>query len=667
MTKKILILLIMFFVQQHVQAQSEPQKVDSLYEMSLEELMNITVTTASKSSESINEAPAVISVITSREIEAFGALTLVDVLNRATALYITGSYYFPNNLAAMRGDVQVHTSSHVLILIDGRPCRESFYSGIDLAIFNTFPINSVERIEIIRGPGSVLYGSNAFSGVINIITKQASETSTQLVARGGSFGTGSVSFLQNSNYKDLKLSTGIQYLNQHGWNFNATDQSGVNKTMKYGQDNIGVNLSATYKSITLRTFYGKSFRDIFGERPLFPVNGTFNNLNTYRAFADLGVKHTFGDKWHASTNATFNGFSQRSVRDGVPVNFYSNDILGETTHFFDVTDNFHIVAGALVNNVTGQGDATDPVTSEPTVWVEGYNDVRWAAYVQGDYKPLKFLKLIAGGQYNKTPGVSGNFSPRAGMVINFTPAFGFKYLYGQAFKTPAQSDRYISIPGLNYGNAGLKPETVATTDLQLFYQKSIVQVTAGYFISEQKNSIVRIPYLTNAVTYTNQGSLSLHGIEAEARVSATKNLSFFASYAYQTNKNNEGETDVTAISNTMVKGGISYQVKGLSLGLYNSFFSKPADVVNSQTELDPSKQRKIVNPVPAAFNLLSFNVNAELNSIFGWSSFPSLSLTAYVDNLLDEKVYNPEFSRRNINSLPAQGGRAAYVGLNLKF
>ncbi len=297
-------------------------QVEEICNLSLEDLMKTRVTSASKSSESLQDAPAVISVITSKEIEGYGALTLVDVLNRATALYITGSYYFPNNLAAMRGDAQTHTTSHVLILLDGRPCRESFYGGIDLVIFNAFPLSAIDHIEIIRGPGSILYGTNAFSGVINIISKQSEENSVNVSSRLGSFGTGTIAFHQSSFYKGLKIATDAQYMSQKGWDFSAVDQNGMYKSTKYGQENIGVNLSASYKNLTLRTFYGNSYRDIFGDKPIWPTDGTFNTLNTYRGFVDLGYHHVFSTKWNSTFNGTFNSFAQRSIRDLRPVDFW---------------------------------------------------------------------------------------------------------------------------------------------------------------------------------------------------------------------------------------------------------------------------------------------------------------------------------------------------------
>jgi outer membrane receptor protein involved in Fe transport len=132
--------------------------------MSLEQLLTIKVTTPSKRAETPVEAPGVFSVITADEIAGFGANSLFDVLERAPSVQTLGSSLFPRNLAVMRGDLRSLFDDHVLILFDGRPIRESINGGVDSPFFTAFPVEMIERIEIVRGPGSVLYGTNAFVG-----------------------------------------------------------------------------------------------------------------------------------------------------------------------------------------------------------------------------------------------------------------------------------------------------------------------------------------------------------------------------------------------------------------------------------------------------------------------------------------------------------------------
>lgn len=137
-------------------AQSELDTVDlsTLTNMQFDEdelRVNVDATkveSASKTSENIASAPGLMTVVTSQEIAGFGANSLTDVLNRVVGVYVAGSYYFPNNLPTMRGDLQTHTTSHVLILIDGRPCRESMYGGLDFPLLATFPLEAIDRIEL---------------------------------------------------------------------------------------------------------------------------------------------------------------------------------------------------------------------------------------------------------------------------------------------------------------------------------------------------------------------------------------------------------------------------------------------------------------------------------------------------------------------------------------
>ncbi len=152
-------------------AQSQPDETFSGTADELLELEQLLVTTASKSAERIADAPGVVSVISAEDIRNFGARNLLEVLDRAPATYGIGSYLYPQNVLSIRGDVLTHFDNHVLLLFDGRPVRESIYGGLNAAIYTSFPVEAIERIEVIRGPGSVLYGTNAYAGVVNVITK----------------------------------------------------------------------------------------------------------------------------------------------------------------------------------------------------------------------------------------------------------------------------------------------------------------------------------------------------------------------------------------------------------------------------------------------------------------------------------------------------------------
>jgi outer membrane receptor for ferrienterochelin and colicins len=162
--------LISFLVM--VSTVSAKEKIDTdLEELLSYEIEDIAVWVASKRKEKLSQAPGIVSVITTKDIQSYGANNLQDLLSRLPNVYVWGSGLARDNVVSIRGQVQTHLDNHVLILLNGRPIRGGTSSGVQLDIYRNFPLESIERIEMVRGPGSVLYGTNAFSGVINIVSK----------------------------------------------------------------------------------------------------------------------------------------------------------------------------------------------------------------------------------------------------------------------------------------------------------------------------------------------------------------------------------------------------------------------------------------------------------------------------------------------------------------
>jgi outer membrane receptor for ferrienterochelin and colicin len=172
--------------------QSDPTSaspsVSDLMSMDLDALMNLDVTTASRFADKLSEAPSIMSVVTSDELRRFGGLTLNEILQTVPGLTGSTQYFVDRSLVAARGDQTKTDGGHILFLINGRPTREVMEGGIISDLLESFPVEILERIEIIKGPGSVLYGSNAFSAVVNLITKKAKANQATISASGGPRG-----------------------------------------------------------------------------------------------------------------------------------------------------------------------------------------------------------------------------------------------------------------------------------------------------------------------------------------------------------------------------------------------------------------------------------------------------------------------------------------------
>src|SRR5882762_5134878 len=154
----------------------------SLKQLSLEQLGNIEVTTASKKPEQVWRTPAAISVITQEDIRRSGVTSIPEVLRLAPGLEVarTDSDHWAVGVRGFGGQF----SKSLLVLIDGRSVYSPLFAGVYWQVQDT-PLEDIERIEVIRGPGGTIWGANAVNGVINIITKNTKDTHGMLVSMGG--------------------------------------------------------------------------------------------------------------------------------------------------------------------------------------------------------------------------------------------------------------------------------------------------------------------------------------------------------------------------------------------------------------------------------------------------------------------------------------------------
>ena len=317
----------------------------SVFDMPLEELLNMEVSTASKKSEKTIDAPGIITIISAEEIERFGATNLLDVLERIPGAYVAADNAFPKGNVSIRGDITPEVNNHMLLLLNGRPIRESTHGAMNTAIYTAFPLSAIEKIDVVRGPGSVLYGTNAYSGVINIFTRGKDNTTAGATAGVGSFSTRIVEAAGNYAGDDYYLAGGIRHLKND--NVQEYDDA-YQLTGDYNpeEDLIGVTLNGGYKGFTFTSFLGgnKIRRD---EHPDVLHSGAI--LDTRTIALDLGYTHPLASFWDISINATLNDLDNKWET----FHEEATDYVFELTNYFSPTDTTNILVGGSVYILTG--------------------------------------------------------------------------------------------------------------------------------------------------------------------------------------------------------------------------------------------------------------------------------------------------------------------------
>ena len=308
------LLVLALFSASFCRAQSpsvpDPQTAD-LTQLSLEELLNVHVYAASKHLENVNDAPSSVTIVTAEEIQEFGYRTLADILESVPGFYITYDRY--SSYVGVRGFGRLGDwNSRVLLLIDGNRMNDVVLGQALLGTEFPLDLDLIQRVEIVRGPSSSLYGAEAFFAVINVITRKGPDLRGPEVSLStSSFGTYQGRASYGSQYK------GTQFL------LSATFDSSDGPTLFFPEfdspaTNFGVTRGTNYDrnqhalatisrgGFTLQGLYAY----IDKGTPTAYFGSLFNDPRTLNRqgnqYVSLNYQHSFGTKWELAAQTSYN-------------------------------------------------------------------------------------------------------------------------------------------------------------------------------------------------------------------------------------------------------------------------------------------------------------------------------------------------------------------------
>jgi outer membrane receptor protein involved in Fe transport len=625
-----------------------PDTAPDPFSMDLDSLSNTKVTTASKFSEKLSDAPSVITVVSQDELARFGGITLAEILNRVAGLNLSSSFFQDRSTVAIGGDQSRLDSGHVLFLINGRPIREVLEGGVSSDLLESFPVGIIEKIEVIKGPGSVLYGSDAYSGVINLITKKAVDKSFKIKAAGGADGATATSAQALYSHGDLNVVGAGQYHQMPVWNTAFGFQPTAVSARSFQDLSLPDNGEGAYLGVNFKGFSFMSSYTGLDESGF--VRGFFGDVRWKRGFTDLGYTLKPTAKWEMAFNFTYtrNIFEAPSYPS---IHRDSYQALIEWTNSIALSEKDQLTFGALADHISG----TETVIDVTPAVVDAHGSRNGSGvYGQLEHKLTDSLKLVGGFQVNKIGTISANAVPRAGIVWTPTPEFTVKALYGGAYRAPSLDETLINHPGLK-GDPNLVPETVGTINLQASYQTNRFLTSIDYFHSRQEHLIVE-DGATYPAHYENLTAPALfQGVDFESKYYFTKNWFAMASALYQTNH----EATVAVLSPIpafSAKAGISYQgqagkMSGLTLSIFDAYEGHTPGY-------SPS-----LNPLPDATHSVSLHLRYDLSRRWFKSDKQGFAPFIYADNLTNTPVWLPDWGSGTVDTIPFNRGRTVFFGI----
>jgi iron complex outermembrane receptor protein len=435
-----------------------------------------SVTGASRYEQDPREAPASVTVVTQEDIRRFGYRTLRDVLNNVPGFFTT--YDRNYTYLGVRGfTFPGDYNTRVLLLIDGHRVNDNVVDAARVGTEAPIDLGVVQRIEVIRGPASSLYGTNAFYAVINLVTRQGRGLQgAEIRGEGGSFGTYAARALYGRKMQSgVELLVGGAYYRSGGPDlyFSEFDSPQTNGGLAAGLDR-----DRSGHGFVKLIYQGWTFEGGVQARRKQVPTASFGTLfddprlstRDAHSFAFARYEHTFRHLSRLSVKLGFDRFRYSGAypyagavsRDAVRGDWVSM----ETQYVQPIGTKHKLVAGTELRLNTRQEQAV--YDEEPFV---SYLDDRrhsqvWAAFVQHEFHITPSLLLNAGLRFDHYQTFGGTTNPRAALIYAIDRSTTLKGLYGRAFRAPTYYELFYQDDGQTQKTSpSLRPETISSFEL----------------------------------------------------------------------------------------------------------------------------------------------------------------------------------------------------------
>lgn len=540
----------------------------------------------------ITKAPAAATVITARDIQLSGARDLDQILESVPGLHVSVSSFAYTSIYSFRG-ISTKYNPQALLMINGIPATET-YSGNRGNFWGGMPIEQIARVEIIRGSGSALYGADAFSGVINVITKSAKDIKgLSYGVRGGTFSTQNAWLQQGDKIGDVNTAFYIGIGQTNGsdgiiekdaqsaidglFNTNASNAPGKTELFQQGIDLRGElskdewKLRSAYRKRKLGTGTGlaealdsdsRVSEDRFSLDVSYDKEKILPNWDMLATFAYSDIKNkgesyaykllpengfpmfpgtvlgnpTYAERHTgASVTTLYHGFKDHAVRMGVGHQINS---------FYRATEqkNFSLAPGPIF--VPLPGGLTDVTGNPDLVYMLPHKRTLSYAFIQDEWMFVRDWTLNAGVRYDRYSDFGGTTNPRIALVWDAAQNIIVKAMHGRAFRAPSFVEQYAINNPVAQGNPNIKPERMAMSELGASWDSlNGVKLNLNLFYYKTNDMIRFVANADGSKTAQNSGQQKGKGFELEGHWEVNKTLDVMGHFSVQHTKDVQANQD----------------------------------------------------------------------------------------------------------------------------
>lgn len=626
-------------------AETDVNSVD-LFDVPLEDVLEMEVSTASKLGNKADMAPGNLVVITQEDIRRYGYRNLGEALERVVGFTVNDHGYASS--VGFRGLTQTNPfdNARMLFLIDGLRYNEVVYDTAQISEAFPLDIESIDRIEVLKGAGSAIWGTNALYAVVNVISKNAeSNRNRQIMGEYGSHNRkkGYASY-GDTTEGGFKYFTSASVTNAIGDTsafypaFNdPTTNNGIAES-PLDMEGARASFRGEYKGAYLNVGYGINKSEIYPNVDYefdYPGEDAFEQENT-RAEAGYRLKvnedqngELFARAYFINHRGLFDA-SEPDFDDPSLTSFYTTITAvrsagSEVRYSQNIGDSLRALVGAQVDRIyRDKYDAYGGLLSPDGMLIpetdfhedQVFDRTEKGAFFDLEYAPLDRLSFFFGGRWDKPSDLSAAFGPRASIVGKPTEDTTMKLLYSQGYRNPTIGESAVNP---NDPNQSLDPEQIQ------FYELMVEQrfgdwgtAIASVFYNDREDDLIY--YERDQVEfydyYTNTKGLSSKGIELSGTARFNETIRGYANFSYTEAKSRETYQEIRNTPSYMARTGLSFSIKDLMI-------VSPEILFGSSTRTDTGDR---FDPYWVSnLTLLSAPVSE------------GLSLSASIHNLFDEE------------------------------
>jgi iron complex outermembrane receptor protein len=633
-----------------------------LMKLSLEQLMNIQVTSVSKKVEKASGAPAALYVITQDDIRRSGATSIPEALRMAPGLQVARQD--SGRWAISSRDYNDEFNAKLLVLMDGRSVYTPLFSGVFWDVQDTM-MEDIDRIEVVRGPAGTLWGANAVNGVINVITKSAKDSQGILATAGGGTeetGFGSVRYGGKIS-KDAYFKVYAKYFNRD----NSETPSGGGANDHWDMFRTGYRVDwdvSNCDAVTLQGDYyygGKDERllNLAVENP--PFVQTQNDHSDVSGANFIGRwSHTFSDR----SDLKLQGYYDRTQRE--------LSILDEKRDTYDLDFQYRVGVGDRHEIICGAGARLNHDQLENTFQVSFHPESRtthvFSTFVQDRIWLLKEkLSLTVGSKFEQNSYTGFEVQPNARLMWQPDARQTVWAAVSRAVRTPSRTgndvltnstvDPTVPVFSQLVGNRNVDSEELLAYELGYRVQPvSRVSLDAALFLNtydslisfEGGSPVTAQPPILVPFKFDNKMTGEIYGGELAAKFQLLKRWRLQTNYSFQRIQLHM-DNDSTDTFTEKNEG------------------NSPRHQFSARSSVDLSHDVELDVSVRYVDRLRSLNVPSYVTADVrvGWRPTKNLEISLVGQNLLDDR--HPEFKPTFVPFQPAEIQRSGYLKMTLKF